>query len=86
MSVAFQVASDFRDYASGVYSSTVCKNGAMDVNHAVLAVGYGTDGGKDYWTVKNSWGAKWGEDGYFRIKRGDGTCGINTHVTTGVLA
>ena len=71
-------------YKKGVYSPMLCSKDKLD--HAVLAVGYGTDDGKDYWTVKNSWGAKWGEDGYFRIKRGDGTCGINTHVTTGVLA
>ena len=71
-------------YKKRVYSPMLCSKDKLD--HAVLAVGYGTDDGKDYWTVKNSWGAKWGEDGYFRIKRGDGTCGINTHVTTGVLA
>ena len=71
-------------YHKGVYSPTFCD--AKKLDHAVLAVGYGTDGGKDYWTVKNSWGPKWGEDGYFRIKRGSGTCGINSHVTTGVLA
>ena len=60
-----------------------CKSDGTDLDHAVLAVGYGTDGGKDYWTIKNSWAKKWGEDGYFRIKRGVGQCGINTQVTTG---
>ena len=41
-------------------------------DHAVVAVGWGTDEsiGEDYWIIKNSWGAEWGEDGYIKIKRG----------------
>ena len=71
VSVAFQVASDFKDFSSGVYSSTVCENGAMDVNHAVLAVGYGFDdvANMSYWTIKNSWDYSWGDSGYPRPRR-----------------
>jgi len=51
-----------------------------DIDHGVLAVGYGAQGSKKYWKVKNSWGADWGESGYFRLKRvtgkGVGECGI----------
>ncbi len=75
--MAFQVASDFKKYTSGIYTSTICKNGPQDVNHAVLAVGYGTENGVDYWLIKNSWGTGWGMDGYFKIKRGVNMCGIN---------
>ena len=78
VSVAFQVADDFSSYTSGVYTSTMCGNTAMDVNHAVLAVGYGTDpvSGLDYWLIKNSWSADWGMDGFFKMERGVNMCGI----------
>lgn len=76
VSVAFEVVSDFRDYKTGVYSSTLCKNSTQDVNHAVLAVGYGTENGMPYWIIKNSWGTAWGDAGYFKIERGVNMCGI----------
>mmetsp|Transcript_99086 Transcript_99086/g.212269 ORF Transcript_99086/g.212269 Transcript_99086/m.212269 type:complete len:377 (+) Transcript_99086:83-1213(+) len=78
VSVAFQVASDFRHYASGVYTSTVCKSGAKDVNHAVLAIGYGTDpvSGLEYWTIKNSWDYSFGMEGFFKIEAMKNMCGI----------
>merc|ERR1712232_255151 len=78
VSVAYQVASDFRHYSSGVYTSTVCQNGPKDVNHAVLAVGYGTDdvSGLDYWLIKNSWDYTFGMEGFFKIEAMKNMCGI----------
>lgn len=76
VSIAFEVVDGFRDYTSGVYTSDVCKNSPSDVNHAVVAVGYGTEDGVDYWIVKNSWGADWGDNGFFKIERGVNMCGV----------
>lgn len=68
-------------YTSGVFDpwfdAIACFGG---VNHAVTIVGYGREEGNDFWIVKNSWGDKWGEDGFFRIAAGKGLCGINTLV------
>ena len=54
---------NFAQYRSGVYSSRGCN--ANNVNHAVIVVGYGTESGKDYWLIKNSWGPNWGMVSYF---------------------
>lgn len=76
VSVAYQVIGDFKDYKSGVYTTDSCKNGPDDVNHAVLAVGYGVENGIPYWILKNSWGTTWGDNGYFKMERGKNLCGI----------
>jgi len=77
VSIAYQVVPGFKDYKDGVYHSDVCNNTAADVNHAVLAVGFGHEDGMDYWIVKNSWGTAWGNEGYFKIQRGVNMCGIS---------
>merc|ERR1711865_444781 len=73
-------ANKFQSYRSGVADPFLC-NGAMR-NHGVAIVGFGTESGKDYWTIRNSWGTTWGEAGYIRMVRGKGKCGLNTDVTT----
>ncbi|EDW85878.1 uncharacterized protein Dwil_GK22908 [Drosophila willistoni] len=62
-------------YEKGIFSNETC-NG-QELNHAVLVVGYGSENGQDYWTIKNSWGENWGESGYFRLIRGQNFCGIS---------
>jgi len=77
VSVAIEAdQSTFQLYKSGVLTASCGTN----LDHGVLAVGYGTEGSSNYWTVKNSWGTSWGEAGYIRLARTSsqkqGQCGI----------
>merc|ERR1712188_152223 len=78
VSVAIEAdKSVFQHYTGGVLTNDAC---GSNLDHGVLAVGYGVDNGQKYWKVKNSWGTSFGEDGYIRIEKGDpasgGECGI----------
>ncbi|KAF0305907.1 Cathepsin L [Amphibalanus amphitrite] len=68
---------DFQLYSSGIYSNANCGTAISELDHGVLAVGYGTDAEGDFWLVKNSWGAEWGMDGFFKMARNaNNMCGI----------
>ena len=68
------------NYKSGIYAGTDCSS---SINHATNVVGWGTASGVDFWIMRNSWGATWGESGYMRVKivDGAGICGIQTITT-----
>jgi len=70
--MSFEPKEDFMYYKSGVYRSGPNKihQEWEQVDHAVLCVGYGVEKDHKYWTLQNSWGTDWGEDGYFRMERG----------------
>lgn len=65
VSVTVQVTGSFSSYSSGVLTGS-CQG---QINHAVLAVGYGTMNGQEYWRVKNSWGSRWGDAGYVNVAK-----------------
>ena len=83
VAVAVQADSQaFQYYSSGVLTGKSCPGAQLD--HAVIAVGYGTQNGRDYWKIRNSWSSSWGLDGYLLIERGykgakGGACGVETN-------
>ena len=82
--IAVSVDATWGNYEEGVFPSA---EGGTDIDHAVLLVGYGTDEvtGMDYWTIRNSWGPEWGEDGYIRLERNaQPDCAIDYYNSDGV--
>jgi len=74
-------------YSSGIADPWFCNPTGLD--HGVALVAFGTESGtfgdKPYWVIKNSWGTGWGEEGFYRLIRGKGKCGMNRMVTSAVV-
>lgn len=86
--LAIALNADLLDaYKGGIILSDVNECDPDIINHAVVLVGYGYDkeNDLDYWICKNSWNTDWGENGYFRMQRNKGACGINDYVTTAII-
>jgi len=86
--MSFEPKEDFMYYKAGVYQSPPQKihQEWEQVDHAVLLIGYGKDEGKDYWTMQNSWGDDWGEQGYFRMAKGTDESGCESIVVAAEVA
>ena len=65
----------FKAYKGGIYKDTT---GASMVSHAISVVGWGEEDGVKYWIGRNSWGNYWGENGFFRIVRGENNLRIES--------
>lgn len=78
----FELYEDFNDYKSGIYYRVANKR--LNPNHAAKVVGWSVENQIKFWILANSWGPKWGENGYFRIKEGEaGICKIGVSCEPG---
>eukprot|EP00794_Sanderia_malayensis_P004561 gene4561-5158_t len=64
----------FKFYSSGIYHDPDCWPNRT--RHSALVIGYGSENGKEYWIVKNSWSDTWGEKGYMRVAMKGNVCGV----------
>jgi cathepsin C len=98
MTISLNPTADFSYYSSGIYTCKSQRNSdeqvsslsmfdcdvtSETVTHSTLLVGWGEDRGKKYWKVLNSWGERFGEEGYFRIERGSDECAIESMAEAG---
>ncbi|CAG9766995.1 unnamed protein product [Ceutorhynchus assimilis] len=72
---SFEVYEDFLSYKSGVYQAT---SETYLGGHAIKILGWGVEDGTKYWLVANSWNSDWGDNGYFKILRGENHCDIES--------
>jgi C1A family cysteine protease len=90
---SIKVPVPFNYYKSGIFSlSDLFKNNQnlskvtqLDravswekVEHSITVIGYGEENGVKYWILQNTWGTSWGENGFFRLLRGENELSIES--------
>uniref|UniRef100_A0A7M4E284 Cathepsin B n=1 Tax=Crocodylus porosus TaxID=8502 RepID=A0A7M4E284_CROPO len=78
---AFIVYEDFLMYKNGVYKH---ETGEQVGGHAIRILGWGVENDTPYWLAANSWNTDWGDNGFFKILRGQDHCGIESEIVAGV--
>ena len=78
---AFTVYEDLINYKEGVYQHVT---GKMLGGHAIRILGWGVEDGTPYWLIANSWNTDWGNNGFFKILRGNNHCGIEAEISAGI--
>ncbi|CAJ0594884.1 unnamed protein product [Cylicocyclus nassatus] len=83
------VYADFAIYKSGIYERVLDRKNKRLAPHTVKIIGWGVENmnGRDvkYWLISNSWGPRWGENGFFRMIRGENHCLIESEVVAGQM-
>jgi len=74
-------ATSFQSYTGGILTNCISRQ----LDHGVLLVGYSVSGTTNYWIIKNSWGASWGESGYIRVARGSNQCMLTSLPSTATV-
>ncbi|XP_055617229.1 cathepsin B-like [Toxorhynchites rutilus septentrionalis] len=78
---AFTVYEDLLHYKEGVYQHVA---GKMLGGHAIRIIGWGVENDTKYWWIANSWNSDWGDNGYFKILRGEDHLGIESSIAAGL--
>ncbi|XP_054164581.1 cathepsin L-like proteinase [Oppia nitens] len=81
VTVAVHLTNKFLNYSSGILDDITCN--ADQISGLLLAVGYTPE----YFILKNTWGTKWGENGFVRLSRSKvNNCGVSQQAYYPVLA
>ena len=80
VTISIHITPKFQFYREGIYIDPACGNSIDVLNHAVVAVGYGEVSQGKYYIMRNSWGTKWGKNGYLFMPRDmNNHCGVASY-------